>query len=39
MAGKVIDEAIGVRPLKLRPVLPVILRHENEGGTQKMLDV
>ena len=39
MADKVADERIGVGPLELRAVLPVVFCQEDEGGTQKILDV
>jgi len=39
MADKVIDERIGVGPLELRAVLPVVFYQEDEGGPQKILDV
>lgn len=36
---KIIDELVGVRPLELLPVLAVVLRQENEDGSQKVFDV
>ena len=39
MADKAIDKGIGVRPLELSPVLPVVLCHENECSTQNVLNV
>jgi len=36
---KTVDKLVGVCPLKLLPVLAVILEQENENGAQKDLNV
>jgi hypothetical protein len=39
LADKAIDKGIGIRPLKLSPVLPVVLCHENKCSAQNVLNV
>ena len=39
MTDEVIDKAIGVRPLKLRPVLPVVLCQKYEGSAQNVFHI
>jgi hypothetical protein len=37
LAYEAVDERIGVRPFGLSPVLPIVLCHEDQCGTQNVL--
>jgi hypothetical protein len=39
LAYEAVDERVGVRPFELSPVLPIVLCHEYQYGTQNVLDV
>jgi hypothetical protein len=39
MLDKIVDELVGVRPLKLFPILAVVLSQEDEDGAENVFDV